>query len=441
MVRLSGIFSHLNQVRVAVIGDYMYDTYTVGKIHRISFEAPVPVLHVQHEEGRPGGAGNVVLNLISLGAEVLAIGRVGLDRAGRSITQTFKDEGVNIEMLFVQDGFQTPVKNRFIADGQQLLRVDFENIFFLSREVEKKAIDALSSIIGFVDIIAISDYGKGFISSFLLKAIIGLANSRGVFVIVDPKGEDFTKYQGATVLKPNLKEAYAAAKLSQDSSLEAVAQVLFEKTFVNTLLITRSESGISVFTQKGGQFHFPVRAREIKDVTGAGDTVLAMISIALANGLDIKEGAQLANIAAGIAIERVGCARVNLSDLASRLLEFDVDNKLFDEGHLFTLSQALQGKKCSVLVLYLEQEMTTALFQNIQKISSRQLEEKLIIYIDDMTPNQLFVNLLASLREVDFIVLRCKSFKELCDILHPDQIFFIENNKLAEKSKSELIPK
>lgn len=429
--KLSGIFSRLSPIKVAVIGDYMLDTYTTGKIRRISPEAPVSVLNVLKEESRPGGAGNVVLNLISLGAEVVAIGRVGPDAAGKNLAQSLGSEGVNIRGLIDQQNFQTPVKNRLIADAQQILRVDFETISPIPEQVEQEVVNRLPALLSDVNIIAISDYGKGFLSRSLLMAIFEIAKASQIPVIVDPKGDDFTKYQGATVLKPNLQEAYAAAKLPQEASLEQVAETLFKKVAVDVLMITRSESGISLFTQDGKRHDFPVHSKEVIDVTGAGDTVLATACMTLANGLDIKYGAQLANIAAGIAIERLGCARITLSELAVRLLEYDVDNKVFDEEHLFALQQALKNKKYAVLGLYSSHGMSTALFRSIRELSSRNPDMQLIVYVRDGNPDEEFISLLASLAEVNFVVLKCESLKNLCEIIHPHEVFLMENNKLV----------
>jgi D-beta-D-heptose 7-phosphate kinase/D-beta-D-heptose 1-phosphate adenosyltransferase len=429
--KLSGIFSRLSPVKVLVIGDFMYDTYTTGKVRRISPEAPVSVLHVLREESLPGGAGNVALNLISLGATVVAVGRVGHDAAGKNIVQALTDEGVNTDGMVFQNQFQTPVKNRLIADAQQVLRVDFETITPIPEQVEQEVIERLPSLLQDVDIISISDYGKGFLSRSLLMGVIEMAKAKNIPIIVDPKGDDFTKYQGATVLKPNLQEAYDAAKLTRDASLEQVAEVLFKKVTVDMLMITRSEAGISLFTRDGKRLDFPVRSKEVKDVTGAGVTVLAMVSVALGNQLDIKYGAQLANIAAGIAIERLGCARINLSDLAVRLLEYDVDNKVFDEEHLFALQEALKNKRYFVLGLYSSQGMTTALFRSIRKLSLRDPDAKLIVYIRDENPDEEIISLLASLAEVDFVVLKCESLKNLCEIIHPHEVFLMENDQLV----------
>lgn len=429
--KLIGVFSRFNPVHVCVIGDFMFDTYTTGKVQRISPEAPVSVLHVQNEESRPGGAGNVALNLISLGAKVTVIGRIGKDAAGEELHASLEKEGVNADGLFIQKGYKTPVKNRFIADAQQVLRVDFETVTMLPEDVEQQAINMIPFLLKEAQIVAISDYAKGFLTPTLLATIFETAKEKNIAVIVDPKGDDFAKYAGATVLKPNLQEAYAAAKLPAGSPLDRVASAIFKKVDVDLLMITRSEAGISVFSKEGEQSDFPVRSKEVKDVTGAGDTVLAMLSVAMANGLDIKYSTQLANLAAGIAIERLGCARIDLSDLAHRLLEFDVENKIFDEEHLFALQQALQGKKYHVLGLHSAHGMSTALFRSIRKLSCRQRDTKLIIYVRDTDPDEEFVSLLSSLAEVDFVVLKCESLKNLCEIIHPHEVFLMENHRLV----------
>lgn len=430
-MKLIGMLSRFNAVKVVVIGDFMLDTYTTGKVKRISPEAPVSVLHVQKEESRPGGAGNVVLNLISLGAEVKAIGRVGYDFAGEELRTLLEKEGTNIEGLLFQKGFKTPVKNRLIADSQQVLRVDFESISPMPEILEQAIVEKLPHLLEECQMVAISDYGKGFLTRSLLMTVIEMAKAKNIPVIVDPKGDDFAKYQGATILKPNLSEAYAAARLAQEVPLDEVAKTILKKCNVEVLLITRSEAGITLFHNSGERFDFPVRSKEVKDVTGAGDTVLAMIGIAIANGLDLKYGAQLANIAAGMAIERLGCARINLSEMAERLLEFDVENKIFDEEHLFALQQSLKGKRCFVLALESSHGMSTAIFRSIRTLSYRGAEHKLIVYVRDQNPDEEFVSLLSSLSEVDFIILKCENIKNLCAILHPVEAFTIEDNKLV----------
>ncbi len=175
-----------------------------------------------------------------------------------------------------------------------------------------------------MSIIAISDYGKGFLTPSLLNRLIQEAKKREIPVIVDPKGIDFSKYKGATLLKPNLSEAYAAARLTMDYPLEAVGNQLLQQTGIESLVVTRSKEGISLFTKNASRMDFPAVVREVKDVTGAGDTVLAVIASAMANRVDLSLSCELANVAAGIAVERVGCARISLEDLTRRLLEVSV---------------------------------------------------------------------------------------------------------------------
>lgn len=431
MVRLAGTFSRFKPFKALVIGDFMLDTYTTGKVKRISPEAPVSILQVEKQESRPGGAGNVVLNLISLGASVTAVGRVGEDLDGESLKSCLNAEKVNTEGLLAQVGYKTPVKNRLIAGSQQILRVDLETITPIPQELERTILEIMPSLLEGVQVIALSDYGKGFLSRSLITQMIALAKERAIPIIVDPKGHDFTKYRGASVLKPNLGEAYAASKLPEAEPLEKVADILLKESLAEILLITKSEAGISVFQKAGTRKDFPVRSREVKDVTGAGDTVLAMISAALANGLDIDIAAQLANIAAGIAIERLGCARITLSELARRLLEYDSENKIFDESHLFALQEALKGKRFSVLGLDSNQGMTTALFRTIRTLSKRDQHE-LIIYVRDPNPKEEFINLLSSLSEVDFIILHHESLKNLCDAIHPNEVFVMDSDKVVE---------
>jgi D-beta-D-heptose 7-phosphate kinase/D-beta-D-heptose 1-phosphate adenosyltransferase len=425
MVKLIGMLNRFNPVKVLVIGDFMLDTYTSGKVKRVSPEAPVSILHVQKEESLAGGAGNVALNLVALGAKVFVVGRVGQDIAGDELKECLEREGVFSDGLIYQKGFKTPVKNRLIADFQQVLRVDFETISPLPEALEEEIIQMLPSVLDKVEIVAISDYAKGFLTKKLLQAVIHQAKERKIPVIVDPKGDDFAKYDGATIIKPNLSEAYAAARLVPPDSLEKVAKNIFASCKIDSLLITKSEAGIALFHRNGLCQDFPVRSKEVKDVTGAGDTVLATITLALANSLDVKYAAQLANIAAGIAIERIGCARVDLSDLAERLLEFDVENKIFDEEHLYALQQVLKGKRFIVLGLDSRTGMTVEIFRALRKLAGKGHGKKLIVYVKDDEPSEDFVLMLSSFSEVDFIVLKCESLRSLCDVIHPHQIYMM----------------
>jgi len=431
MVKLVGIFSHFQPIDVLVIGDLMLDIYTTGKVRRISPEAPVPILHVEKEEHRPGGAGNVVLNLLSLGAHVKIVGRLGQDGAGFRLKDELGKEGADCSGLLFQKDFTTPVKNRLIAGAQQILRVDSEDIIPLPLSLEDQLIKELPALLEDVQIVAISDYGKGFLSRRLLASIIQATKIKNIPILVDPKGDDFTKYAQATLIKPNLSEAYVAAKLPSTATLDEVAENILKISQTEKILITKSEAGMSLFERDGSRYDFPVRSKEVKDVTGAGDTVLAMLCMALGNQLDLKDAVQLSNVAAGMAIERLGCARITLSEMAHRLLEYDVINKIFDENHLFALSQALNDKRFTVLGLDETQELTASLFKSLKLLSSRDVDGKLIIYISDNHPDEEFISLLSSLSEVDFIVRKSESLQHLCDAICPHEVYIMENDQLA----------
>lgn len=436
MAKLAGTFSHFKPFTALVIGDFLYDTYTTGRVKRISPEAPVPVMEVLKEEARPGGAGNVVLNLTTLGARVFAVGRIGADYEGQEMKNRLHAEGTDTTALLIEPGYRTPVKNRLIADSQQLLRVDFEKITPLVASLEQQIAIELRRLIPQSQIVAISDYGKGFLTNSLISTVIQIAREEGIPVIVDPKGSDFTKYKKATVLKPNLSEAYAAAKMPYSTPLEVVAEELLRISDAEMLLITRSEAGMSLFDQKGGRKDFPVRSKEVKDVTGAGDTVLSLICLALASGLDISQASQLANIAAGISIERLGCVQVTLSELAKRLLEFDSDSKIFDESHTYALHQLLKGKRYSLLVLQNGQSITNTLFRTLRDLSNLE-GHQLILYINDPHPKEEFIHLLSSLHAVDTIILQSESLKNLCSAIHPHEIYLLDGEEISKLDQAK----
>ncbi len=438
MVKLTNVISRLKRRKILLAGDLMLDTYTVGKVRRISPEAPVAVVQVASEESRPGGAGNAALNMISLGADVVLLGRIGQDPAGVTLREALEQEGIDVRGVFIQNEFKTPLKNRIIADNQQVVRVDYEQVTPLSEMLEQHIIDSLPKLLEGVSAVAISDYGKGMLSRTLLASLIEQAKALGLPIITDPKGVEFGKYSGSTIIKPNLSEAYAAAGLHSDASLDLVAQRVLHLSEASMLMVTRSEAGISVFQRTGERFDFPVKIREIKDVTGAGDTVLAMLTYAIASDLSIHEATQLCNVAAGISVERFGCARVSLSDLARRLLEFDVDNKIFDGEHLFTLQQALRNSSYSLLGLYAKQGMLLPTFSSIQKLS-KQSDGNLVIYLLDLDPDQDFVQLLASMQDVKFIIIQSGNLNSLCEEVPPANIYALNGKELVELSSTSAL--
>ncbi len=430
MVKLAGVFSRLESVKVLVIGDFILDSYTIGKVGRISPEAPVPVVHVKNEEHRAGGAGNVILNLISMGAKVVPVGRIGNDAAASKLKAIFTSEGLTDEGLFVEKGYATPVKNRIIAGGQQIVRIDSEINTALSEQLEQTIIEALPALLKDVAVVAISDYGKGFLTTTLLAALIQQAKALNIIVIADPKGIEFTKYSGATVLKPNMSEAYAAANLPLDTCLNVVAAKLLKSSQVETLLVTRSEDGLSIFNANGTREDHPVQIREVKDVTGAGDTVLAMLAYALANGLTLSEAAQLSNLAAGVAIEKFGCARVALSDVARYLLQIDSNNKIFDPNHLFALQHAIKGRPTTLVNLNGSNGLNAAMLKHLVHLGDIK-DRDLLVNLHE-SDDESIIDILKSFQNIDYILLPGKSLKEVAGEIDFAEIFTINSDILIK---------
>lgn len=398
----------------------MLDAYTIGEVVRICPEAPVPILRAQKEEHRPGGAGNVALNLALLGAKVSVLGRIGVDVAGRSLKKTLEKKGIDTSFLLEQEGYITPLKNRFMASSQQLLRVDRERFVTVETSLEEQVEIVLNEKLASFDIIAISDYGKGFLSDRILKALLEKGKQLHIKTIVDPKGLDFEKYRNAFLIKPNQQEAFAAAKASLEEPFEAVATRLLEEKLSSYLLVTRSGAGMSLFTSSGEQRDFPVHVKEVKDVTGAGDTVLSMLSFGLAVGLDLPTSIQWANAAASLAIEKVGCAQIGLIDIRERLLETHSISKVFEAHQAGLLYSLLEGKPYHVFVVE-KTEKLSGLFEKIQKAAKR-FEYPLMVCIKDGKKESEQVRFLSSMEEVKMILLGKTGFDLIAKAKEPLEI-------------------
>lgn len=435
MTKLTAPFSRLRPSRILVAGDLLLDTYTIGKTRRISPEAPVVVLNVTHEETRAGGAGNVLLNLISLGAEVVALGRVGLDAQGELLLHTLQQEGIETDGIVRQPHYPTPLKNRIIAENQQIVRIDREELIPLPEQLEQHLIEKIPALLEGVKVVALSDYGKGFLTKTLLQVLIGEARRRKIPVIADPKGLDFGKYAHSTIIKPNLGEAYAVANLPSDTALDQVAAQVLHLSKCEQLMITRGEAGISLFSKQGERRDFPVRPREVKDVTGAGDTVLAMLACALGSELSLDEAVQLSNVAAGIAIERLGCARISLRDIARSLLDMDSANKIFDGTHLYALQKALQGRHFNLLGINADDGVHLPLLRAIHELKQTDLSD-LVIYITAGKPDEEFIQTLSSFQEVSYLLIEGDSLASLM----PQAIFEMrEGKRIGLQNTLELI--
>jgi len=430
MVELIASFSCLKSAKVLIIGDLMLDTYTIGNTHRISPEAPVPILHVEEKKDLPGGAGNVALNLKALGAEVLLVGRIGDDKEGYRLIQLLEKEKVDTSGIFMQNVVCTPVKNRFIANNQHLIRVDQECTTPIDQEVERKVMAFIINHITECKAVAVSDYAKGFLSESLLGFLIDLTAKHNIPSLIDPKGEDFRKYRGATLIKPNYEEACIASRLSSGSDLNAIGRSLVITTN-STVVVTRSEEGMTLFEREGGRRDFPVKSREVKDITGAGDTALAMIAVAMAAKLGLHEGIALSNVAAGIAIKHMGCRSVSLSDIAESLLQTHVCNKIFNASHICLLEWVLQEKKLTILGLNTEVKISHTLFTYIQRFSKNKDHERLMIYLSESTSDAHLASFLASFKEVDFIVMQSDSLTFLSQRIDPYKIYALNKKGLA----------
>jgi D-beta-D-heptose 7-phosphate kinase/D-beta-D-heptose 1-phosphate adenosyltransferase len=300
---------------ILVIGDLMIDHYLWGSCNRISPEAPVQVVDVSKETTVLGGAGNVINNLVALGANVGVSGVIGDDDIGRELVEMLDEIKVDASNLIVQDGRKTSKKSRVIAVSQQILRYDKESKEDIDAQSVKSILDSISHNISSYDVVILSDYGKGVLTDELCAGIISLANKYGVKVLVDPKGSDFSKYKGAYLLTPNKKEAILATNIDikDKQTLQEALLKLKVDADLDISLITLSEDGIA--TYDGELKIFPTVAKEVFDVTGAGDTVIASIAYALSAGKSIEETSRFANLAAGVVVGKIGSATVSLDEI------------------------------------------------------------------------------------------------------------------------------
>ncbi len=304
----------LSTARLLIVGDVMLDRYWFGEVERISPEAPVPVVKISRSEERPGGAANVAGNVLALGAQVSLLSVVGDDEAGRLLLNLVAAKGVDVS-LHRDPAISTTVKLRVIGRQQQLLRIDFETS--PSHEILRAKLKDFSERVAACDAVILSDYGKGGLTH--IAEMIRLARSAGKIVLVDPKGDDFSKYAGATVVTPNRAELRTVVGGWRDEAeLSDKAEALRSALDLSALLLTRSEEGMTLFNANG-RWHEPAVAREVFDVSGAGDTVIATMAVMLACGVPWTEAVHVANVAAGIVVGKLGTAVVSRNELAMAL--------------------------------------------------------------------------------------------------------------------------
>lgn len=299
-----------DNVRLLVVGDVMLDRYWFGEVSRISPEAPVPVIKVERSEERPGGAANVARNAAALGASVSLLSVVGADEAGDALERLIGGEGIRA-ILHRDRTIATTVKLRAIARQQQLLRIDFENQ--PSHELLLHALEDFAAMLAEADVVILSDYGKGGLTH--IGRMIEMTRQARKPVLVDPKGDDYERYRGATIVTPNRNEfREVAGRWKSEEDMTERAQRLCRSLGLEGLLVTRSEEGMTLY-REAEVLHEPARAREVFDVSGAGDTVIATLGAMLAAGADLRQAMRVANLAAGIVVGKLGTAVVKREEL------------------------------------------------------------------------------------------------------------------------------
>lgn len=298
--------------KILIVGDVMLDRYWLGDTTRISPEAPVPVVNIKGTEDRPGGAANVAMNAAALGAKVSVLGLVGSDENARLLEDKLHSYEISTHLL-AQENFSTITKLRVLSRNQQLLRMDFEKSF---SKVDKTSLETrFSELIDTVNVLVLSDYNKGTLSN--VEALITLARERNIPIVVDPKGDCFEKYRGATLITPNVAElSLVTGKAEDEQTLFSQATNTRNAYDLGALLLTRAEKGMSLFTSNDRTLHLPAKAREVYDVTGAGDTVVSTLAAAIGAQLTLPEACVLANYAASLVVGKVGTSSVSATELA-----------------------------------------------------------------------------------------------------------------------------
>ena len=406
--------------KILVIGDLMIDHYLWGKCERISPEAPVQIVNIDKESSVLGGAGNVINNLRALGSRVDVLSVVGDDYVANELKALLENIKVQSNMLIIEQNRKTSKKSRLIASQQQVLRYDNESIEDISSASEKEIINKLSANISNYDVVILSDYGKGVLTTKLTQEIISISNKNKVKVFVDPKGKDYSKYKGAYTLTPNKKEAIEASNIliNDNESLEKAIKKLKEECELEVSLITLSESGIAIFDDN--LRIKPTVAREVYDVTGAGDTVIASIAFAIANHMKIDDAIQFANLAAGVVVGKIGSATASLDEIYEYESSLNKSNssshiKSFEEIEILAKKLHDKGKKIiftngcfDILhaghVKYLEEAKSygDVLILGLNADSS---VRKLKGQTKPINNKKKRANILASLESVDYVVI------------------------------------
>jgi D-beta-D-heptose 7-phosphate kinase/D-beta-D-heptose 1-phosphate adenosyltransferase len=323
--QVSALLDRFHVARVLVIGDVMLDRFVYGAVERISPEAPIPVVNVQRILDMPGGAANVARNIAALGAHAILLGVVGEDawaedlRAQLGVSSTIDAE------LIADPSRPTTVKTRYVADGQQVMRADSESRAPLDAATQRRLLERLEHCAATADLVVLSDYAKGVLSDSVTRAAIDVARSARKTIIVDPKAKHFAKYRGATILTPNRQELQqsVASPCATNEEVETGARAVLDDSICETMVVTRGKDGMSVVGSRNAAVHLPTTARQVFDVSGAGDTVVAAIAVGIAAGADVTQAAMLANLAAGVVVGKRGTATVTPGEILAVLRPSD----------------------------------------------------------------------------------------------------------------------
>ncbi len=322
--RLLELLGAFKGKRIAVVGDLMIDQYYWGKVRRISPEAPVPVVEVDSVSNRLGGAANVANNIQALGGVPVLVGLIGNDHPGQLLLSLMRDQNLSTDGVVVDASRPTTIKTRVIAHDQHVVRVDYESKVNCPEHLFPRIIDAVKYQIHEIDGIILEDYNKGLITSEVIQELTNVAKKYRKIITVDPKLTNFLEFKHVSVFKPNRREVEEAlgGRLRTEEDIVEAGKNLLNLLSVDNVLLTRGEEGISLFEASGEISHIPNRAKQVHDVSGAGDTVISTLTIALASGATVKEAAVLANTAAGVVVGSVGIVPIRLEELQEAMLEF-----------------------------------------------------------------------------------------------------------------------
>ncbi len=469
--------SKFDKCNILVVGDLMLDEYLWGEVDRISPEAPVQVVSIKNEDYAMGGAGNVVHNIVALGAKVIPAGVIGSGKNGQILLNKFKELGVDTAGIVQEPGRTTTKKTRIIASHQHVLRIDRETDKAISDPTLEKITRFIKDKIADVDVVLISDYGKGLITKTLLSGLISAAQKHKKVTIADPKGLDFSKYSGVSLLTPNKKEAALASGVDivNESSLEIAANKILQNVHLDKLLITCGKDGMVLFEKNRSPYRVRAEARQVFDVSGAGDTVLAILGLAVASGVSIKNSVTVANAAARIVVGKVGTATVSKQEL-SLALKIVVGKVGTASVSNQELASAFKSDDNSLPSKYKDLPELPALIGKLKKkgkrivltngcfdllhvghillfSASKQLGDILIVAIDDnesvktlkgpgrpVLHSKERVRILSALDSVDYVVVfSSRELEKLIEIIRPDVLTKGSNYTSEEVFGRELV--